>query len=119
MSNFLKVAQIEVIREGVLVAPKQRAKHLCRNLEHSNPQKRIDPALSACVRSKVYKSRTKLPRELLHCIMIVDSFGSMENLVESRWFSSLLDNHNSKESDFHFDLFEVFIIGKDLNLATI
>ncbi len=40
-------------RNGVRIAPKQSAKHLCHNLENSSLEKQIDPALVECVRFKV------------------------------------------------------------------
>ncbi len=48
---------------------------------------------------------------------IDDSFGSLVNLVNERWLPTLLAQHNDPDHDFHFDLFEPVIIGKDLNPA--
>ena len=116
-SKFLKVAQIEAIRSGVRVAPKQSAKHLRRNLEHSSPNSRIDPELLSSVRRKVRKFRHELTMDSLKSGALDDSYGHLERLVEQRWFPTLLDVHNNPDAEFHFDMFDVFIIGKDLNPA--
>ncbi len=52
-SKFLKVAQIPAIAMAFRIAPKQSAKHLCRNLENNSLEKQIDPALVECVLFKV------------------------------------------------------------------
>ena len=114
-SKFLKVAQISAIRNGVRIAPKQSAKHLRRNLDHSSPEKRISPSLAACVRRKVRKFRLELTSELLDGLAVDDSYGFLVTLVEQRWFSTLIESHNNAESTFHFKMFDVIIIGKDLN----
>jgi hypothetical protein len=114
-SKFLKVAQIAAIRTGVRIAPKLSAKHLRRNLENSSPEKRIDPALAECVRRKVRKFRSELTSELLDRLAVDDSYGFLVNLVEQRWLPTLLESHNDADTSFHFDMFDVFMIGKDLN----
>lgn len=116
-SKFLKVAQIEAIRTGVRIAPKQSAKLLRRHLEHCSPNSRIDPALIGSLRRKVRKFRAELTSELLDGLKVDDSYQSLLKLVEERWFPTLLAQHNDPDSEFHFDLFEVFIMGKDLNPA--
>jgi hypothetical protein len=45
-SKFLKLHQIDDLRAGVVVALKQSAKHLRRNLLHTSPEKRISMELA-------------------------------------------------------------------------
>ena len=117
VSKFLKVRQIEAIRQGVRMAPKQSAKHLRRNLAHCSPNSQIDPALHLSVQRKVRRFRAELTSELLDGLEVDDTFGSLVNLVDERWFPTLLEKHNDPECDYHLDLFDVVIIGKDLNPA--
>ena len=114
-SKFLKVAQINAIRQGVRMAPKQSAKHLRRNLEQCSPNARIEPKLILSVRRKVRKFRAELTSELLDGLKMDDSFGALTQFVQQRWFASLLEKHNDEESDYHFDLFDVVVIGQDLS----
>jgi hypothetical protein len=110
VSKFLKVSQIEAIRQGVRMAPKQSAKHLRRNLAHCSPNSRIDPALQLSVRRKVQRFRAELTSELLDGLKVDDKFGSLVTLVDERWFATLLEQHNDPESDFHFSLFDVIMV---------
>ncbi len=93
-SKFLKVAQINAIRQGVRMAPKQSAKHLRRNLQQCSPNARIEPKLIESVRRKVSKFRAELTSELLDCLKMDDSFGALTEFVQQRWFTSLLEQHN-------------------------
>lgn len=115
-SKFLKLAQIDAIRQGVRMAPKQTAKHLRRNLQQCSPDKRIDPKLLPCIRRKVRKFRKELTGELLDGLKMDDSFGALNQFVQERWFTTLLEKHNDPDSDYHFNLFDVVIIGQDLNV---
>jgi len=98
------------------MAPKQTAKHLLRNLQQCSPDKRIDPKLLPCVRRKVRKFRKELTSELLDRLKMDDSFGALNPFVQERWFTMLLEKHNDPDSDYHFNLFDVVVIGQDLNV---
>ncbi len=41
------------------------------------------------------------------------------NLVDIKWFASLLAEHNDPASEYHMDMFEPFVTGRDLNPAEI
>jgi hypothetical protein len=97
------------------IAPTQTAKQLRQNLEHCSPNSRIDPKLIARIRRTVRQLRATF--ELLDGLIIDDSDGSLVNLVNERWLSTLLAVHNDPDHDFHFDIFEPVIIGQDLNPA--
>ena len=59
-SKFLKLQQIEAIRAGVRVAPKQSAKHLRRNMMYSSPPKRPQcRAPCALVQSPTYRRKIR------------------------------------------------------------
>jgi hypothetical protein len=51
-TKFLKVAQIDAIRQGVHIAPKQPAKQLRHKLHHCSPNSRINPKRMASIRGK-------------------------------------------------------------------
>ena len=114
-SKFLKLHQIEAIRSGVIIAPKQTAKHLRRNLMHASPEKRIAPTLARSVERSVRTFRAKLTKSKLDGIAVDDSYGSLVALADAKWFTTLLANHNDPDCDSHLDMYEPFIIGKDLN----
>ena len=44
-----------------------------------------------------------------------DSYSALEKFVESKWFETLLEQHNDPDCDYHINLFEPIVIGKDLN----
>ncbi len=48
---------------------------------------------------------------------IDDSFGSLVCYAETKWFPTLFEKHNARGSDFHLDMYDVFVIGKDINAA--
>ena len=76
-SKFLKLHQIEAIRSGVIIAPKQTAKHLRRNLMHASPEKRIAPTLARSVERSVRTFRAKLTNAKLDGNAVDDSYGSL------------------------------------------
>jgi hypothetical protein len=53
--------------------------------------------------------------EQLDHVKIDDSFGSLERFAAAKWFPDLITEHNNEDSQFHFNLFEPFVIGRDLN----
>jgi hypothetical protein len=116
-SKFLKLQQIEAIRTGVRIAPKQSAKHLRRNLMFSSPPKRIGPDLARSVERRVRRLRAELTSEKLEMdgAVMDDSYSALEKFVESKWFETLLEQHNDPDCDYHINLFEPIVIGKDLN----
>jgi hypothetical protein len=116
-SKFLKLQQIEAIRTGVRLAPKQSAKHLRRNLMFSSPPKRIGPDLARSVERRVRRLRAELTSEKLEMdgAVMDDSYSALEKFVESKWFETLLEQHNDPDCDYHINLFEPIVIGKDLN----
>jgi hypothetical protein len=59
--------------------------------------------------------QSDLTLEQLDNIKIDDSFGSLARFTEAKSFSKLIEEHNNLESHFHFNLFEPFVIGRDLN----
>jgi hypothetical protein len=114
-SKYLKVAQINAIRQGVRMAPKQSAKHLRRNLQQCSPNSRIEPKLIDSVRRKVRKFRVELTSELLDGLKMDDSYSTLHEFVQQRWFADLLAKHNDPDSDYHFNLFDVVVVGKNLS----
>ncbi len=53
--------------------------------------------------------------EQLDNYKIDESFGSLVRYSDAKLFAKLLEHHNDEKLDFHFDLFEPFVIGRDLN----
>ncbi len=88
-------------------------------LKHASPEKRIQPKLARCVERHVRKFRAKLTEQTLDGIAVDDSYGSLINLVDIKWFASLLAEHNDPASEYHMDMFEPFVIGRDLNPAEV
>jgi hypothetical protein len=69
----LKLQQIEAIRAGVVIAPKQSAKLLRRNVMHASPDHQIQPELARSVERHVRKFRAKLTEQKLDGIVLDDS----------------------------------------------
>ncbi len=57
---------------------------------------------------------SKLTAAKLDGNSVDDSYGSLVALADAKWFTTLLANHNDPDCDFHLDMYEQFIIGKDL-----
>ncbi len=113
-SKHLTVKQIEAIQTGVRMAPSQSARTLRRNLTNFSAEQQIDPLKLRHMRRKVAKFRADLTIEQLSNYKIDDSFGSLVRYSEAKWFQRLIDMHNDEGSPFHFNLFEPFVIGRDL-----
>jgi hypothetical protein len=116
-SKHLKVEQILALHTGVCSAPSQSIRALQRNLVNLSPDKSIDPIKIRVVRSTVAKFRAVLTLEQLDNYKIDDSssLGSLVRYTESKFFLSLVAEHNNLNSHFHFNLFEPFVTGWDLN----
>jgi hypothetical protein len=95
-SKNFKLQQIEAILTGVRLAPKQSAKHLRRNSMYSSQPKRIGPDLARCVALRVRIFRALLTTEKLEMkgVEMHDSYAALEAFVESKWFVTLLAQHN-------------------------
>ena len=85
------------------------------NLANFSPDKRIDPIKIRVVRRTVARFRNDLTLEQLDNIKINDSYGSLVRFTDAKAFAQLIEKHNNLESHFHFNLFEPFVIGRDLN----
>ncbi len=59
--------------------------------------------------------QNRVPSIFVEISITAVSGGAKITLVEQRWFSTLIESHNNAESTFHFKMFDVIIIGKDLN----
>jgi hypothetical protein len=114
-SKHLTVKQISAIATGVRMAPAQSARILRRNLKNFGDDEQIDAAKIRHVRRKVSRFRAVLTIEQLDQHKIDESYGSLVRYSDSKLFANLLDQHNDEKSAFHFDLFEPFVIGRDLN----
>jgi hypothetical protein len=114
-SKHLTVKQIQAIHTGVRMAPAQSAVTLRRNLVNFSPEKQINPIKIRNVRRQVAKFRAELTLEQLDNFRIDDSYGSLVRFSDAKWFRTLIDQHNDADLPFHFDLFEPFVIGRDLN----
>jgi len=80
-------------------------------------KKRIDPKLLRNMKRQVVKVRAQLTTEQLDEFKIDDSFGSLVRYAEGKWFTTLFHDHLDSENEFHLGMFDVFVIGKDLNAA--
>ena len=69
------------------------------------------------MKRQVVKVRAQLTTEQLDEFKIDDSFGSLVRYAEGKWFTNLFHEHLNSENDFHLGMFDVFVIGKDLNAA--
>ena len=116
-SKYLKVQQLEAIHLGVRISPNQSARQLRRNLVNLSPEKRVDPKLLRNMKRQVVKVRAQLTTEQLDEFKIDDSFGSLVRYAEGKWFTTLFHDHLDSENEFHLGMFDVFVIGKDLNAA--
>ncbi len=67
------------------------------------------------MRRKVSRFRAVLSIQQLDNYNIDESFGSLVRYSDAKLFANLLEQHTDENSDFHFDLFEPFVIGRDLN----
>ncbi len=67
------------------------------------------------MRRKVAKFRADLTLERLARHKIDGSYGSPVRYAESKWFTILLPQHNDEESDFYFNLYQPFVIGRNIN----
>ena len=114
-SKHLKLKQIEAIETGVRIAPNQSARQLRRNLVNLSPSKRVDPKLLRNMKRQVVKVRAELTLEQLDTHKIDDSFGSLVRYADAKWFPTLFANHIDPAADFHLDMYDVFVIGKDIN----
>jgi hypothetical protein len=101
--------------QGSAALRRQSARALRRNFVNVSPDKRINPIEIRVVRRTVAKFRADLTLEQLGNYKIDDSFGSLVLYTDSKFFSSLVAEHNKLDSHFHFNLFELFVIGWDLN----
>ncbi len=63
------------------------------------------------------KNWAKLTEQKLDGIGVDDSNGLLVKLVDIKWFASLLTEHNDPAFKYYLDLFEPFVIGRDLNLV--
>jgi hypothetical protein len=117
ISKHLTVKQQHAIQTGVRISPGLSARSLRRNLANFSPEKQIDPLKIRNVKRKVAKCRADLTLEQLDQCKVDDSFGSLSAFSDAKWFATLIAQHNDKDSDFHFSLFEPFVIGRDLNAA--
>ena len=68
-----------------------------------------------CIKRQVTKIRAELTLEQLDKIKIDDSFGSLSRFAEAKWFTTLFEKHIDPVTDFHLDMYDIFVIGKDLN----
>ena len=84
---------------------------------YNSPSKRIGPDLARSVERRVHLFRAQLTEEKLEMegVVMDDSYASLVAFVDSKWFATLLARHNDPNCDFHIDLFEPIVIGKDLN----
>ncbi len=115
ISKHLKVKQLLAIETGVRMAPAQNEGSLRRNLVNFSPEKQIDPLKSRNVRRQVAKIRADLTMDQLDNFEIDDFVGSLVRFAESKWLDSLIVEHNNEDSHFHYNLFQPFVNGRDLN----
>jgi hypothetical protein len=84
-SKFLKLQQIEAIRAGVRLAPKQSAKHLRRNSMYSSPPKRIGADLARSVerRNRLFRAQLTTTEKLeMDGVAMDDSYASLLAFVQ-------------------------------------
>ncbi len=79
--------------------------------------KRIGPDLARSVARRVRLFRAPLTTEKLEMegVEMDDSYAALEAFVDSKWFETLLAQHNDPDCDYHLNLFEPIVIRKDLN----
>ncbi len=84
---------------------------------YSSPPKRIGADLARSVERQVRLFRAQLTDEKLEmgCMAMDDSYALLVAFVDSKWFKTLLARHNDPDINYHVDLFELIVIGKDLN----
>ncbi len=82
-----------------------------------SPGKNIAPELLRCMQRVVRLSRAQSTIKQLQGFDIDNSFGSLTQFADAKWFRTLLDGNNDPEDDFHFDLYSPVVIGRDINAS--
>jgi hypothetical protein len=118
-SKYLTCDQIIAVADGVTIAPQQSAATLQRNIYEkmagpSSPGKIIPPHLIRSMCHGFRMSRAQLTVQQLQGITINESFGTLQALSEAKWFATLVARHNDSNGDYHLNMFETVLIGRDL-----
>ena len=117
-SKKLKHNQIVAIHDAVIVAPKQSAAVLRRNMMHiqGSPEqhKHIDPAKLRCVQRCVHTARQNLTKQKLAAATVPESLGELIEWCETNDFHAALLRHNDPADEYCLPLFSVFVIGHDI-----
>jgi hypothetical protein len=74
---------------------------------HASPEKRIS--------LDVRKFRADLIEQKLDGNAVDDSHGSLDAVADAKRLTSMLSERNNSDSTFPLDMFEPFIVGRDLN----
>ena len=114
-SKYLKHNQIVALKKAVTIAPNQSACHIRRNLQRADDDgSKINTNMIRSVRHRVKVERVRLTTDLLSGCAIDDSFGALTKFGRRLDYRRLIDQHNDKEHEFHFNLFEPIVIGMDI-----
>jgi hypothetical protein len=98
---------------AVKVSTGQRSNAICKWLANQALEK-IPPQLIRSMRCRVRRSRAQLTVQQLQGITINNSFGYLWALTETKWFVTLVAQHNDPNDGNHLDMFEAVIIGRNL-----
>ncbi len=113
---MLESLQLPMVLQLLRSSQLQRSDTFIQMAGPSRPGKNIPPHLIRSMCRRVRMSRAQLTVQQLKGITINDSFGSLRTfkLSETKWFATLVERHNDTNDDYHLDMFETVVIGRDL-----
>jgi hypothetical protein len=118
ISKSLTHKQIVTIHQAVMVAPKQSAASLRRNLMHvkGSPEqhKKMDPTKLRCIQRHVQTARKNLTMQKLATATVPESIGDLAGWCEQQDFWAALRKHNDPADKYFLPLHGVFVLGSDI-----
>ena len=117
-SKTLSYKQIATIHDAVMVAPKQSATVLRRNLMHAkgSPEqhKHMHPSQLRCIQRRVQTSRKNLTQQNLAAASVPESIGELIGWCETKDFYAALRKHTDPAYEYCLPLFSAFVLGSDI-----
>ena len=101
-----------------MVAPKQSAAVLRRNLMHAkgspDKHKHIHPSQLRCIQRRVQSSRKILTQQKLASATVPESLGELVQWCEKQDFYAAVRKHNDPHDEYCLPLFAAFVFGHDI-----
>ena len=119
-SKKLKYNQIGAIYDSSMIAPKQSATQLRRNLMQAkgSPDKplHMDPAQLLLIQRRVRSASQELTKQKLDTATVPESLGKLIRWCADHDFHAALAKHNDPNDDYCLPLFSAFVIGSDIKM---